>query len=520
MGSDLKYTTLGEITEKVVTGGTPFTSNKEFYKNASVPWLKTKEVNFCRIHKTENYISELGLEKSSAKLIPPNSVIIAMYGQGDTAGRVAVNKIPLATNQACCNLIIQPDIADYQFVYYYLKDSYSELVRRKTGSAQPNLNTKILKEFEILLPTLPEQKAIAHILGSLDDKIELNRQMNETLESMAQALFKSWFVDFDPVIDNALAAGNPIPDVFAERAALRIPSPPAPLPKGEGSIIKSPLPSGEGLGEGEHAYAQLDKNSDEKEKPHKSGGVCFDSAQQPSFHSSQNSHQSLFPSEFEFTDEMGWIPKGWEEGSLSDISFVKGGYAFKGKDFANEGVPVIKIKNIRSDRTVNINDVQYIPQSIAQKAESFWLNTGDLIMAMTGATVGKFGLLVNDHNEVFLLNQRVAKFHPLKTISDHIWFSYCNLCEERTYNSIVNVAEGSAQPNISADGIMATKIIKPKDSLISNFDKTVDSFFQRILKNNKQAYTLSKLRDTLLPKLLSGELRVPDAEQLIKEAKA
>jgi len=142
-----------------------------------------------------------------------------MYGA--SAGRVAINKIPLTTNQACCNLVIDECKADYQYVYYVLKDSYSELVRRKTGSAQPNLNTGIVKDFEIPLPRLPEQKAIAHILGSLDDKIELNRKMNETLEAMAQAMFKSWFVDFDPVIDNALAAGNTIPEELAERAEQR-----------------------------------------------------------------------------------------------------------------------------------------------------------------------------------------------------------------------------------------------------------------------------------------------------------
>lgn len=195
--SKWQLTTLGEICKKVMTGGTPLSNNEDFYRNGTIPWLKTKEVNFCRIRETESYISELGLANSAAKVIPPNSVIIAMYGQGDTAGRVAINEIPLTTNQACCNLVIDEKIADYNFVYFYLKRSYRELVNAKTGSAQPNLNTGIIKEFPITLPPLQEQKEISAILLCLDRKIENLRQQNETLEAIAQALFKHWFVDFE-----------------------------------------------------------------------------------------------------------------------------------------------------------------------------------------------------------------------------------------------------------------------------------------------------------------------------------
>ena len=186
---------LGSVCSQVLTGGTPSTKVAEYYIGGQIPWLKTKEVNFCRIENTENYITQSGLANSSAKLVPPNSVIVAMYGQGDTAGRVAINKIPLTTNQACCNLVIDSEIADYQFIYFYLKNSYAELVQRKTGSAQPNLNTKLIKDFEIFLPSLDEQKAITAVLASLDDKIDLLHRQNKTLESLAQTLFRHWFID-------------------------------------------------------------------------------------------------------------------------------------------------------------------------------------------------------------------------------------------------------------------------------------------------------------------------------------
>lgn len=119
--------TISEICERVTSGGTPKSTNPEFYYPPEIPWLKTAEVNYCRIYETETYISKQGLERSSAKLIPENSVIIAMYGQGDTAGRVAINKIPLSTNQACCNLIIDSNIADYEYIYYYLSTLYDKL---------------------------------------------------------------------------------------------------------------------------------------------------------------------------------------------------------------------------------------------------------------------------------------------------------------------------------------------------------------------------------------------------------
>ncbi len=193
--SEWKNTTLSFACKTILTGGTPLTSIKEYYDSEDVAWLKTKEVNFNRITKTENYISYNGLANSSAKLIPINSIIVAMYGQGDTAGRVAINKIPLTTNQACCNLVIDENKADYNFIYYFLSNSYEELVARKTGSAQPNLNTKLIGGFPLLLPTLSEQTDIASILSSLDDKIDLLHRQNQTLEKMAETLFRQWFVE-------------------------------------------------------------------------------------------------------------------------------------------------------------------------------------------------------------------------------------------------------------------------------------------------------------------------------------
>ena len=193
--SEWKKVKLGEICERVTSGGTPKANVSSYYNPPTIPWLKTKEVNYCRITETENYISEEGLKNSSAKLISPNSVIIAMYGQGDTAGRVAINKIPLATNQACCNLTIDKSKADYEFIYYQLCTLYDKLVSLKAGAAQPNLNARIIKNLEIIMPSLPIQHRIATILSRYDSLIENYQKQIKLLEEAAQRLYKEWFID-------------------------------------------------------------------------------------------------------------------------------------------------------------------------------------------------------------------------------------------------------------------------------------------------------------------------------------
>ena len=168
-----------------------------------------------------------------------------------------------------------------EFVAYYLRSPKfrSEMHAFSTMSTRASLNNEMISRLKISFPSFVEQEAIGHVLKTLDDKIELNRRMNETLESMARALFKSWFVDFDPVIDNALAAGNPIPEPLSQRAQTRR----------DLGTHRKPLP----------------KNI-----------------------------QKLFPDAFAFTDEMGWIPEGWETEPVYEVAQFISGAAFKSSHFA------------------------------------------------------------------------------------------------------------------------------------------------------------------------------------------
>jgi len=190
--SEWKEYKLGEVALKMTSGGTPKTSESAYY-NGGIPWLNTKEVNFNRISKTEKNISELGLSNSSAKWIPKYSVIVAMYGA--TAGKVAYSLINLTTNQACCNVTVDKKKADSLFMYYYLQSSYVELENLACGAAQQNLSVGVISNFPVLLPPLAQQEFIAGVLSSLDDKIDLLNCQNQTLESMAEALFRHYFID-------------------------------------------------------------------------------------------------------------------------------------------------------------------------------------------------------------------------------------------------------------------------------------------------------------------------------------
>ena len=158
--TDVEWKKLGDVCLKVCSGGTPSRGNSGYF-TGDIPWLRTQEVDWKDIYDTEIKITEDAVKNSSAKLIPENCVIIAMYGA--TAGKVGINKIPLTTNQACCNLQINPQKALYKYVYYWVCNEYEHLKSLGQGS-QNNINAQIIKEYPIPIPPLAEQQRIVSIL--------------------------------------------------------------------------------------------------------------------------------------------------------------------------------------------------------------------------------------------------------------------------------------------------------------------------------------------------------------------
>ncbi len=336
-------------------------------------------------------------------------------------------------------------------------------VQTSKGTKMPRGDKEAMKNYPLFIPPLSEQKAIARILGSLDDKIELNRQMNETLEAMAQALFKSWFVDFDPVIDNALAAGNAIPDEFIERAEQR-------------------------------------KDIEKKDN---------------------SDTQGLFPEEFEFTEEMGWIPKGWEIKNLTEIAEFQNGFAFYTTGYSEAGYKVVDLANIHTDgRFIETHRDKHVSSEVYNlpKHEKHHLYKDDIVMAMTDITqamgiLGKCGKIYESNK--YILNQRIGRIRVEKGINVNFLLTYLN----STYqlNFLKTRSLGTVQKYVNTTHITDMNFVVPQNEVMNKFGNMVDPQFNKIRELDEANVNLAKLRDTLLPKLMSGELRIPDAAALVDE---
>ena len=209
---------LEDICLKITSGGTPNRKNPDFYNNGEILWVKTKELNNYFIYDTEEKITKDALNKSSAKLLPKDTILLAMYGV--TVGELGILSKEMACNQACCALIINPKIADFRFVFYLLKLYKENIKGLATGAAQQNLSATTVKGFTFNFPPLVEQQEIADFLFGIDAKIQLNTQTNQTLEQIAQTIYKSWFVEYEPTRAKAAVLATGGSKAEAETAAM------------------------------------------------------------------------------------------------------------------------------------------------------------------------------------------------------------------------------------------------------------------------------------------------------------
>ena len=353
-------------------------------------------------------------------LIKKNGIVVGRKG---TVGTVYYSETPFYCIDTAYYLTEDDTKEDLKYLYYLL--NHLPLKKLNTDSAVPGLNRDNAYSQVFSLPPIQEQKSIAHILSTLDDKIEVNNQINKTLEKMAQAIFKQWFVDFE-------------------------------FPNEDGEPYKS------------------------------SGGEMVET-------------------------ELGMIPKGWEVGTIGNYVKVKSGYAFKSAWWDSKGIAVIKIKDINNG-TLNLTDCSFVSEKNASSAQEFIINGGEILIAMTGATIGKFAI-VPKMNHHALVNQRVGKFFLGENPFDKVSFLYCILNQSSVYEEIVSRGDGSAQPNISPSGIESIKIVIPNSFILDKFNRLMKFNFQKITENIYENNKLVDLRDTLLPKLMSGEIRVPLDEE-------
>lgn len=399
-----KEVRLGDVCTRVCSGGTPKSTNLSYY-GGEIPWLNTKEIDFNRIYSTEKTITDSGLNNSSAKWIVPNTVTVAMYGA--TAGKSCIVKVPMTTNQACCNLTINDEVADYEFVYYTLKNDYTTLASLANGGAQQNLNAQIIKDYVLQMPSLADQRRIASILSSLDRKIELNNKINADLEEMAQAIFKNWFVDFEPF-----------------------------------------------------------KN-----------GKFVDS-------------------------ELGMIPEGWKVGTLGEFcKCLLGGTPSRSKEeYWNGEVNWINSGEINKFRILEASEK--ITELGLAKSATKLLPKKTTVLAITGATLGQVSLLeidtcANQSVIGILENTEVPYEYIYPFIKDRI-------------EMLIQHQTGGAQQHINKDNVESLIFLLPAINVLEDYISLVSPMYKRIESQCFENLYLSTLRDTLLPRLMSGELEVPE----------
>jgi type I restriction enzyme S subunit len=327
------------------------------------------------------------------------------------------------------------DQADTRFLMYAL--AVTDISGYLTGSTMPKLTQGNLNRIPVVAPPLREQQAIACILGTLDDKIELNRRRNRTLEAMARAIFQSWFVDFDPV--KAKAAGRTPPGLSPEIA-------------------------------------------------------------------------ELFPDRFE-DSPLGPIPAGWRVGTIGELADVVGGSTpstkepayWEGgihhwatpKDLSNLTVPVL----LDTERRITDSGLQRIASGL--------LPVGTVLMS-SRAPIGYLAI-----NQVpVAINQGFIAMRPRKGVSAQFLLRWAQTAHE----AIVSRANGSTFLEISKANFRPIQLVVPDDVIHYEYDHLVSPLFQQVVNHERESRTLAALRDALLPKLISGELRVPDAERIVGRA--
>ena len=365
----------------------------EYVSEKGYPWLKISDfsLNDKFVYKTKEFIIEAGLKKTryvkSGTLIVTNS---------------ATPGIPIFLMKDMCLHdgflyfeSISPKI-DKEYLYYFILNNRSKLIKLGNGSVFVNLKKEILENYEIELPSIDVQHKIARYLSAIDEKIKLNNEINDNL--LKQAI---------------------------------------------------------------EIYSDLIKDKD-------------------------------------------------KNGCIGDYCTIKSGFAFKSNWWTDNGVKVVKIGSINQDN-LDLNSCSYVSSENAVRAKEFIVKGGDLLIAMTGATIGKFAM-VPSLNEGIYVNQRVGKFFLGDNPISRLPYIYCTLKQPDIYSEIINRGQGSAQPNISGGDIMSIPCVILSKEDIDDFNQKCKPIFSLMIDRQKENADLSDLRDSLLPKLMSGEIDVDSIE--------
>lgn len=412
-------------------------------------------------------------EKDSLKyLLQDGDIVIARTGNSTGENFIFSSNTKVVFASYLIRFRIDPKKANPKFIWLQMRTPqwWSFIDSVKTGSAQAGANAKVLGLYEVELPERKIQDHIADIGFNLLQKQDINSKINQTLEQMSQTLFKSWFVDFDPVIDNALDAGNPIPEALQTRTKLR--------QKVRNSADFKPLP------------AEI---------------------------------RSLFPSEFEET-ELGWVPKGWDVVKTEDIAIKIGmgpfGSNIKASQFVSSGIPIINGQQLKG-LILEKNFINYITDEHANILKNSLVYEHDIVLTHRG-TLGQVSLIPKRKgNEKFVISQ--SQFYLRVGRKKCSPFYMIHFLKSRIgQEALLSNASQVGVPSIARPSTHLKKItfINPPLSLHKLFDNEFEVILEKIMNCKEQSLALTALRDTLLPKLISGELTLEDLPDLNTDTEA
>jgi len=382
----------------IIGGGTPSTSNENNW-NGNIPWLTPRDVtnyNFKLISKGERSITDAGLKDSSAKLLPKGTLLLTSRAP---IGYLAIANNPICTNQGFKSLIPQENKVDTNFLYYLLKNNTEYIKSLGVGTTFAEISGNILKNIEFQFPeSVNEQSRIASILSSLDDKIELNLQMNKTLEAIAQTIFKEWFVDFRfPGFDGVLVGG---------------------------------------------------------------------------------------------------LPGGWRKGGLKDIcSNIKESHNPKVVSLDTNYVGLEHIPR----KCISLSDWGHSSEIDSQKSKFV---SGDVLFGKLRPYFHK--VVISPINGICSTDILVLRAKKTQCL----YFSLFQLCSDECIQYANSYSDGTRMPRVNWNSLSKFPISIPTEEILIQFQSIINPLIERINSNIFENYTLTQIRDTLLPKLMTGKIRV------------
>lgn len=402
MMSEWTTHTLNDVCLKIYSGGTPSTKHSEYW-NGDINWLSSGETSNKYIYETDRKISKLGVSKSSTQLAHKGDTVVASAGQGYTRGQASYLMIDTYVNQSVIVFHANTELIDNKYLFYNLGNRYEELRQLSDGtSTRGGLSGWIVKRMEINLPPIDEQKQIVGILSAIDDKIELNTAINENLEQQAQALYKAWFVDFEPF-----------------------------------------------------------------------GGV---------------------------------IPDDWSIGTISDLSsdIICGKTpSTKKKEYYGDYMPFITIPDMHNNVYV-IATERSLSEMGSDSQSKKTLPANSICVSCIG-TAGLVALVAVDSQT----NQQINSIIPKERYSSYYIFLLM-----QTFSEKINRLgqSGSTIVNLNKAQFGLMEALVPSISDMNDFDTIVKPLFEQILANQYENQQLAALRDTLLPKLMNGEIDVSEVK--------